>query len=344
MQQGLENIQLNNKELEKQIDRDIALMRRLEMEQRVESVVQQMDELADRQEQLARDVESGSDSGDAQARQDEMRQQFEELKEEIRAIEKAYKEMDERVNFESDRSLEQSIDEQQSEAQRQLQRGKAGKAGKSQRQASEQMRKLSSHLADQLQEAEQQELAEDATAIRQLLRNLLRLSFKQEELMGRVSSTVVQDPKYQNIIVEQNGIKSDFRGIEDSLGAIARRQVKVAASISKEVAEINVNVAKSLSELLQMNQSFYANSRNTKASRSMQYAMTSLNNLTLILAESLDEMQRQMNQNQQNKRNGSCKRTGKKQGSCSNPGNGKPSAKSMKEMQDALNKQMESLK
>jgi len=52
-----------------------------------------------------------------------------------------------------------------------------------------------------------------------------------------------------------------------------------------------------------------------------------------------------MRQNNQKKKNGSCKNTGmKKQGNCSNPGKGKPSAKSMKEMQQELNKQMEALK
>jgi hypothetical protein len=63
------------------------------------------------------------------------------------------------------------------------------------------------------------------------------------------------------------------------------------------------------------------------------------------MAESLDQMQNQMRQNNKKKQNGSCKNTGmKKSGNCSNPGKGKPSAKSMKEMQKELNKQMEALK
>ena len=73
--------------------------------------------------------------------------------------------------------------------------------------------------------------------------------------------------------------------------------------------------------------------------------MMSLNNLALVLAESLDEMQSQMRQNSQKKNSGNCKNSG----SCDKPGNSKPgkgkqSAKSMKELQDALNKQMESMK
>ena len=51
-----------------------------------------------------------------------------------------------------------------------------------------------------------------------------------------------------------------------------------------------------------------------------------------------------MRQNQQ-KSNKNCKNKGMKtKNSCSNPGTGKPSAKSMKQMQQELNKQMEALK
>ena len=160
-------------------------------------------------------------------------------------------------------------------------------------------------------------------------------------MLGAVS---VQDPKYQQIIADQNRLKDDFRNVEDSLRAIAKRQVAVASVVNKELASINSNVAKSLAGLLQYNQSIYNNFRNTTSSRSMQYAMTSLNNLSLVLAESLDQLQNQMRQNQQQKKSGSCKKPGMKmKTNCSNPGKN-PSPKSLRQMQEELNKQMQSLK
>lgn len=344
IQDKLENIQLNSKELEKQLDRDLELMQRLEMEQRVESVVQQIDDLADRQEQLSQEAEKAGrkESEQLLEQQRELSQRYQELKEEIRAIEKDYKKIDESLDFKSDRQLEQSIDQQQQSAEQQLQRGGQRKASQHQRSAAEQMRKLSEQLAEQQQDMEQQDLAEDAEMIRHLLKNLIHLSFTQESLIERTSGTLIQDPKYQQIISAQGAVKSDFHLVEDSLNAIARRQIQVASAISKDVAAVNIHTAKAFSDLLQMNQSFYGNSKNTMAPRSMQYAMTSLNNLSLVLAESLDQMQRQMMENQQKKKKGSCKNA--KQGKCSNPGQGKPSPKSMKQMQDALNKQMEALK
>ena len=159
-----------------------------------------------------------------------------------------------------------------------------------------------------------------------------------------MNTILIQDPKYQDIITAESKIKDDFRTVEDSLRAMAKRQIKVATMVNKELENINLNVSKAMRGLLQMNQTFYGNNKNLGAATSMQYAMMSFNNLALILAESLDDMQSQMRKNSQKKQSGSCK----KSGSCSNPGSGKgkskPSAKSMKELQDALNKQMEAMK
>ena len=200
-------------------------------------------------------------------------------------------------------------------------------------------------LAASAQDIEQQDLAEDAEAIRKLLKNLVRLSFNQESLIDQIKSIYIQDPKYQSIIVSQNKIKDDFRGVEDSLRAVAKRQVAVARVLNKNISDVNNNIARSLSGLLQMNQTFYGNYKNSQSAQSMQYAMTSFNNLALVMAESLDQLQNQMRQNMQKKNNGSCKNQGMKmKGNCSKPGKGKPSAKSMKELQQELNRQMEALK
>ena len=126
---------------------------------------------------------------------------------------------------------------------------------------------------------------------------------------------------------------------------IAKRQIAVAKMLNKNVSDVKNNIGRSLSGLLDMNQSFYGSYKNTQSSQSMQYTMTSFNNLALVMAESLDQLQKQMRQNDQKKNNGSCKNQGMKmKGNCSKPGKGKPSAKSMKEMQQELNRQMEALK
>lgn len=348
VQEQLDQMKMKNEDLEKQLDQNIELMKRLEMEKKVEETVQKAEKLAEKQRELSQRTEKAKKSQqkeDLMREQQELSRQFDELKKDIQDIQKDYKEIDKNLDFKVDQNLLQQIDQKQQGAEQKLDKGKNKEASQQQKEAADDLDKLSEQLAEAQQDLEQQDLAEDSEMIRHLLKNLVRLSFDQETLIKNTNATFIQDPKYQDIIAQQNKIKDDFRMVEDSLRAVAKRQVPVAAVVNKNLGEINSNIARALSTLLDMNQTFYANSRNTQASQPMQYSMTSFNNLALVLAEALDQMQNQMRQNQQKKNNGSCKNQGMKmKGNCSNPGKGKPSAKSMKQMQQELNKQMEALK
>ena len=346
VQQQLEQIKLDNAELEKQLDQNIELMKRLEIEKKVEQTIQKMDRLAEEQRQLGKETEQakGKDKEALQQKQQELGDRFQQLKQELDQIKQDYKELDPSTDFKVPTELEQHVEQKQQGAQQQLQKGRNKDASKMQQEAADDMERLSEAIAEAQLDAEQEDMAEDAEQVRRLLKNLVQLSFNQEELITDLGAIYIQDPKYQTIITRQNRVKDDFRGVEDSLRSLARRQLAVASAITKEVGEVNSSVSRSLSGLLDMNQSFYGNYKNTNASRSMQYSMTSLNNLALVLAESLDQMQNQMRQNAQKKKSGQCKNKGKSSSQCNNPGQGKPSPKSMRQMQQELNKQMEALK
>ena len=343
VQEELENMKLKNEDLEKQLDQNIELLKRLEIEKKVEQAVNKADELSKKQEELS---QKQGDSKDNLQEQQKLSEQFKQLQKDIEQIKQDYKNLDHPSDFKTDEALQKKIEQSQQDAENKLSKGKKKDASKSQQSAADDLKKLSEQLAESQMDIEQQDLAEDSEQIRLLLKNLVQLSFNQEKLISSTGGVSVQDPKYQQIIADQNRLKDDFRSVEDSLRALAKRQIAVASVVNKELASVNANIAKSMSGLMQYNESIYGSFRNTTSSKSMQYSMTSLNNLSLVLAESLDQMQNQMRQNQQKKNNGSCKRPGMKMkgGQCENPGSGKPSPKSMRQMQDELNKQMQSLK
>ncbi|MBR5778020.1 MAG: hypothetical protein IKY22_06140 [Bacteroidales bacterium] len=346
VQDALENMKLKNESLEKQLDQNIELMKRLEVEKKIEDAIKKTEDLAEKQRNLAKETEDSKkkDLENLAGKQDKLNQEFKELQKDIDELQKKLKDIEDSPEFKRNKNTENSISTKQNEAFKQLKNKDSKKASEQQKEAADELEKMSNQLAEAQLDMEQEELAEDAEQVRQLLKNLVTLSFDQEKLISDLNTILIQDPKYQDIIAAESKIKDDFRTVEDSLRAMAKRQIKVATMVNKELENINLNVSKAMRGLLQMNQTFYGNNKNLGAATSMQYAMMSFNNLALILAESLDDMQSQMRKNSQKKQSGSCK----KSGSCSNPGSGKgkskPSAKSMKELQDALNKQMEAMK
>jgi hypothetical protein len=185
-----------------------------------------------------------------------------------------------------------------------------------------------------MNEAAEQSLEEDVSKIREILENLLQLSFDQEDLMKQLQRTPTSNPLYVKITADQKKIKDNAKAIEDSLFALSKRVEEISSFVNKEIGQINFALDKSI-EYLAERQSAQASSR-------QQFAMTSINNLALMLSEVSDQMQQQLAQQQQQQKegNGSCKKPGNKK----KPGNGKPSAGAMRQLQQQLNDQMEKMK
>jgi hypothetical protein len=184
---------------------------------------------------------------------------------------------------------------------------------------------------------EKEEQEEDMQTLRQILENLLNLSFAQEDLMGQLSKLRIDNPQYLKIPQLQKKLQDDSKIIEDSLLALSKRVPAISATVNREISAINMNMGKAVSELAERMQS--------NAQMRMQYSMTSINNLALILNESLEQMQKEAKASKESKPgSGSCKKPGKGQKPSSKPGEGKPSMQSMKQMQQQLNKQLEELK
>ena len=348
LQQALDKIKIDNKELENQLDRNIELMKRLELEKKVEETVQKIDHLSKKQRDLSPKTDSVKGSNaDLIKKQKDLDDEFKMLENEIKQIQQQYNELDPTVNFKIPTDLQQHIHSTQQQIQQQLKQGSNKEASKMQQQAADDMERLAEALAESQVEAEQQGLAEDAEMVRQLLKNLVTLSMNQEELSADAASIYIQDPRYQTILLRQSRLKDDFVNVADSLHALARRQIQVASVLDKNIGEVNTSMANSLQGLLDMNQSYYANHRNVQVSRPMQYSMTALNNLALVLAESLDKMQSQMRQNNLRMKSGQCKNpnnSGNGKSGKTGKGLGNASPQTMRQMQQALNKQMEALK
>jgi hypothetical protein len=189
------------------------------------------------------------------------------------------------------------------------------------------MRNLASNLESMQQEAESDQLEEDANNIRNILENLIRLSFRQEVLLNQVKSTSRNDPKFLQLINEQVEIGERLKVSEDSLNAIAKRQIQVRSIILKELGKVRQNIQSSVTLL---------NNRSLQEALSReQYVMTSINNLALLLNEVLDQMNQEMN-SMSGKEQSSCKRPSKK--------GGKASMKGMKQTQEKLGKELEKMK
>lgn len=197
-------------------------------------------------------------------------------------------------------------------------------ASKKQKSAANKMKNMANQMKQNSQAGEQEQAEEDIAALRQLLENLVGLSFTQEQTMKDVTNTTVNTPRYVELAQQQFKIKDDFKLVEDSLQALASRNFQIESIISEKVTEIKSSIQNSLDELEER--------RVNSATEYQQRSMKNLNDLALMLSEAMNQMQQQaMNPS-------ACQKPGKK-----SKGQGEPKDKMSKGQED-LNKIMQDLK
>ena len=342
LKEALDKIKMNNEDLEKQLDRNLEMFKRLEVDKKIQETIDNLNKTSQEQKKLAEETSTNpKDNKAQQEKQSQLNKDFQQIKKDIEELQKKASALEEPQEIKIDKEKENSITQDQKEAQKQMEQKKNKEASKNQKSASEKMEQMANDLEQEQQEQEEEQLAEDVQEVRQILKNLNKLSFNQESIMQKVRETSVTDPSYQGLINSQNKIKNDMKMISDSLFAMSKRQPQISNAINKELTAIDNQIANSLEKLLQYNQGIYGSYKNTQATTPQQYSMTSMNNLSLMLAESLDKMQQNMKSKAKNKSNSK----GDPKSQCENPGkSGKKNPQTMRQLQEALNKEMERLK
>jgi len=320
----LEEMKMNNEDLKNSLDQNLELYKQLQFEKKVEEAIKKLDKLADEQKEIAEKTNkkelSKEDSKNEQKKIDEA---FSEIEDELKNAEKLNNELEEPLKFEMDTAQVNEINNELNEAESSLEKGKQKKASESQNNAGDKMKEMANSLSLMMESAMMEQLGEDVEQVKKMLDNLLDLSFEQEHLIRGYEKVSLNDPQYMDKADKQKLLQDDYLVVHDSLIALSKRQVFIQPFILKESGKITNYMDKSLISMQER--------RKGIALGEQQYVMTSMNNLALMLEESLNQMNQSLSM--------MSGKPGK--GKCNNPGQGNsPKMGDLLQMQQGLNEGM----
>ncbi|GAB3245701.1 hypothetical protein GCM10027347_00010 [Larkinella harenae] len=265
---------------------------------------------------------SQKEDGDLSKKQEELSKEFEKTRQDLKDIEKMAQDMKNSPEQDMHQDMQNEISNEQQESQKQLEQNQNSKASKSQKKAAKQMKQLSEQLQQQMQSSEMEEAQENIDDLRDILENLIQLSFDQERVMKDFKAVSLQDPRFVKLAQDQLKLQDDAKIIEDSLYALANRVLQIQSFVTRELNNMKGYMDESVK--------FIRERRLNVATSKQQFAMTSINNLALMLSDVFKQMQEQMSQ-----MSSSSSGKGKKKG--------KPKSMAMGEMQKQLNERMQQL-
>ncbi|WP_224488158.1 DUF4175 family protein [Robertkochia flava] len=283
----LEQLAKSQQSNKRSLEQLLELTKRYYVQAKAENIRKALEEQAEIQDSLSRI----NDSQESQS-QEELNKQFEETSEKLEQLQQENNALKSPMDLGRDKEQEEQIKKEQQEALDQLkapmkeQTPSNKETNKKQENISQKVRKLAQNMTSAMSMANAEMINEDAAMLRQILDNLIKFTFDQEEIMENLNNYDQNNPNLPVYLRRQNDLKSLFEHVDDSLFALSLRRPELSEVVNTNITEVYYNMDKSLER--------FADNQYYQGITHQQYTLTAANNLSDFLSDMLDNMQNMM--------------------------------------------------
>ncbi|MEX0602981.1 MAG: hypothetical protein WD295_06545, partial [Bacteroidota bacterium] len=246
LQQALQHLTFSEERFRQSIERTMNLLKRIQIEQKLDEVKKRAQEIAESQDQLKN--ETGGETDDRR-RQEELARQQEDLKRKQDDLEREARNLQDRMEeFFTEmpaEKLERLLDELAGEqiGKRMEQAAGQMKSGQSQhaQMTQEEIRRLLQQFAQSLEGLQQEMLQQQSqhaiNELRRAINNLLQLSKRKEEIHDQARSAPPNSPQLRQNAQDQMRVMQDLGNVINALGELSQRSFAVTPEMGKTIGE-----------------------------------------------------------------------------------------------------------
>ncbi len=291
MQQSMENMKLNEEAFQKSIERTLNLLKRIQIEQKVDELLKRSEQMTKKQDEIKNETKENnlsnqSEKDNLSQKQDEMSKDLDKFDKELKNLEEKMKSFDDMPKEDlakmMDEFKKQQNQQKSNEASQQIQQDQKQMAQQNQSQVSQNMKQMGELMQQLQQSIKQQSQMQTFTDMMKMLNNLISLS-KDEENLKKKSENL--DPSSSSF--DENAQK------QDDISRNLDRLLQQMSNLSQKTFAITPEMGKSLGDAKkQMNQSIQSmqNRNGNMASLSQGEAMKSLNEAAAMMKGSMESM------------------------------------------------------
>ena len=350
---AMKKYELSQKEMLERLDRTLSLLKKMQVEQKMESMVRRAEDLVQRQEQNNKSTEASPQDQLPQLSkaEDEVKKGLEELKKEVDELRQAMQ----------DAKMEQSPEAQRfadavekTDAEQNMQQMSQSLQQKNKSESSNQGKQASSKLHQMLSKMQQEQMAmkgENSDAIKRAMRRAIDdanyLSKNQEELIREAAEMDPNSMILRDMAEKQQDLSAASNGLKNSIQELGKQSPFIAAELQSLMQRATQN--------MELATQFFDEKQGMRGMNDQRSAMTDLNKASLRLMESLEQQsqcdkggscdknmgkleQLSMKQNQLNQQTQQCNNPGQME-----QGNGRQTLERLAGEQGSIRKSLEEL-
>jgi hypothetical protein len=263
LRQALQQFQFSEEQFRQSIERTMNLLKRIQIEQKVDEVVKRAEELKKQQEELQKATEQTNPqdkdkASDLAQQQQDLKQQLDQLQKELEDLQKKMEEFPKEMPLsemeKAQNTLQQSgLQQQMEQIAQQMQQGQMQQAGQNQQQAEQKMQDLAQQLEQMKQALQQNQQREIVNEMRKALQDLLDLSKRQESLKNESQSLQQNSPGFRENAQQQMDLMRDLEKVAGNISKLSQKTFGITPEMGKAIGDALREMNDALQSLEQRN-------------------------------------------------------------------------------------------
>ncbi len=281
-----QQMDLSFEDLQKQLDRNLEMLRKMKIEEKLQSIIDKIDQISEEEQELSEQVLDEKNYEEISEKVSEHQQEMERFENEVKDALELNNELERPMNFDDFSEEFEDVEKSMQENQNELKNKNRKKSGEGLKNTSEKLKNMAFGMQQMLNQNTMEQNMENIDNLKQILSNLIVLSFSQEDIFNGLARIDTDDPRLIELNQQQKRIIDQSEVVKDSLYALAKRTPQINSMVNNELLAMELHLTKSASE---MEDAQFSNAR-----VSQQYVITSVNNLALMLNEALENLENMM--------------------------------------------------
>lgn len=291
LQQQLQNMKFDEEMFQKSIERTLNLLKRVQIEQKVDELIKRTEQLEQEQNKLAEEAakqNSPQEQKQLKEQQKEIGKKLDELNKEMKDLADKMKNFKDLPNEQMEQVQkefeEQNNDELSDEAEQAMQKQNKPQAQQKQSQIAKNMQKMKKDMQNLQSAMMQQQQMKTFQDMARLLNDILQHS-KDEEALKDHSLQGEREMSYSENARKQDGLKRNLDNTIQNMGKIAQKSFAITPEMGKELGKARQKMDQAISSLQSKNGS--------PAASQQTEAMKALNEAASLLKDNMADMMQQ---------------------------------------------------
>ncbi|MCK9407925.1 MAG: DUF4175 family protein [Bacteriovoracaceae bacterium] len=295
MREAMQQAQFNEEQFRQSIERTMNLLKRIQIEQKVDEMLKRVEQMKQAQEEVKKQTEKLSQNDSQKAtelaqKQDELNKQLSDIQKELQELQKKMQEFPKEMPLDKledaqQAALDREMQNAMKQSSQQLRALQTERAMTSQQQASSGINEMQEQLSELQEQLLNNQMQQTMNALRKAMQDLLQISQKQEQLKNKSKTLDPNSQQFREIAQQQQNLQNDLNNVANSLAELSQESFAVTPEMGKQIGRAMGQMQQAMNGIEQRN--------GQSASSQQSEAMASLNKAATQMQGAMQQMQQQ---------------------------------------------------